>query len=271
MEQQVPVNIPFIILLGGLGMLVLSLGIILMVIIYQKRMLRQQNALQAAETQYQQELLKATIDSQENERERIAKNLHDDVGALLSAVRLNLGRLSLRTKQESDLPVLIRETDGLIDNVLENIRSISSDLVPPVLERFGLAVSLRNLCLQLNTSGLIHTEVQLEGEEYRLPRKAELQLFRITKEVVNNTLKHSGASHIEIMLQHSPGNLQICISHNGKGLTHAQALLLLETQKGLGLKSIESRARSIQALIQYIYIDAQHSKVLITLPVDEKN
>ena len=129
---------------GTAGMLILAGGIIFFVLSYQRRVLRHKLEMQQMDFNYQQLLLEATVESQEKERRRVASELHDGVGAMLSAVKLNLNLLqsTLNGNREA-----ITETKKMLDETIENVRRISKALLPAGLEKVGLTPTLSELCL----------------------------------------------------------------------------------------------------------------------------
>lgn len=245
---------------AGLGMLLLAGSIVLFVLFYQKRMLRIKGDQQQKETEYQRDLLLATIQSQEAERKRIARELHDSVGAMLSTVRLNMARavkLPANERLETDT-----ELKGQLDDTIESVRRISHDLLPPLLEQFGLTRALESMCAK--TEKATGVRFAFKSNDFdRLPMDKELALYRIAQELTNNALKHAEASELKLALHQGKGVLQLNFEDNGVGFDMDQ-----HTDGGLGLKNLESRAHMIGAHIEIRSSPNKGTQAKVTSPND---
>ena len=232
-----------ILIVGILGMFGLALAIVFFFLTYQRRLLKQQQARQEAEARYQQELLRATIRSQEQERRRIGGDLHDEVGALISTSRLYLGQLSpdLTIERQEELQGKIRE---LSDELLKSVRRISHDLKPSVLDKLGLEAALESMADRINESEELRASLQIDIPG-RLDAEVEMVLYRISQELLQNTLKHAGAGNIFIQINVDNSYIQYCYQDDGKGFGDAVSA------EGLGLKNIESRAKSLGGTVQF--------------------
>src|SRR5690349_12110838 len=128
-------QVALIIIVGTVAMLLLSGAVILFMVIYQKRMFQEQVKRQRLELGYQQRLMEAVLESQENERRRLAGELHDSIGGMLSTIRVGLTSIS----KQIDQPEIINQPKQMLDETISTVRNISLDLMPPTLERFGLS------------------------------------------------------------------------------------------------------------------------------------
>ncbi len=224
-----------IIIIGMVVLFLLSLSLIVFFIIYQRRLLSQQKKHQKLESDYQKELLKTSILSQEEERTRIAKELHDDVGAMLTTTKLYFGQISPELSND-ELKSITEKMSGFFDDMIHSVRSISQDLRPVVLEKLGLIEAIQSLTQIINDSGKI--KVHFKNNTIKtIAKSKELNLYRIIQELVTNTLKHAEASTIKIELKNENGVLIVLYEDDGKGLDQKK----LSSKKGLGLKNIESR------------------------------
>jgi signal transduction histidine kinase len=223
-------------------MVLLALSIFFFFITYQKRMLKKQLELNETRARQQEEILQNTISAQEKERKRIAQDLHDEVGAMLSVVKLNVGRI----EKKSEEPVakkLASETKTYLDDVITQVRRISRALLPPSLEKLGLYFALEELCNWVNKSEQLKLECWKSGEQFRFDPNKELAIFRIVQELLNNAIKHSGAGAININSRFSANNnLSISVTDNGKGFEIKEKMVT-----GLGLKNLESRTQIMDA------------------------
>ena len=226
-------------------MFLLALAVILFFIVYQRRLLAQQKKYQEATLQYQRELLKATITSQEKERNRIAKDLHDDVGALLTTTKLYLSQITTETPPEE----LIQTTDkmrNLFDLMIGSVRNISQDLRPAVLQNLGFAEALNSLVQQINDTGNIYIVFKNLATS-QLEKEQELNLYRVVQELIHNTVKHAKASQIELSCEDTVTHLILLYKDDGIGIDPK----VLQASKGLGIKNIESRLSLLQGTITY--------------------
>ncbi len=227
--------------IGTFAMVVLAGAIFFFFVSYQKRLLKKELEINIIRSRQQEEILKNTILSQEKERKRIAQDLHDEVGAMLSVVKLNIS-LFERKSDNPESKELALETKSYIDDVIIQVRRISRALMPPSLERLGLAVAVEELADWVNKSGVIQVDYWCSRIVKRLDSKMELAVFRIIQELVNNAIKHSNASIIFVKLRYSVSGLAVSISDNGKGF---EADKMVKT--GLGLKNLESRSQILDA------------------------
>ncbi len=227
--------------IGTVGMLLLAAGIFFFFITYQKRLLQKQLELNKVKQDQQEEILKNTIQAQEKERKRIAQDLHDEVGAMLSVVKLNVGRIE-RKSEEEKAKILAGETKSYLDDVITQVRRISRALLPPSLEKLGLFFALEELANWVNKSDEIAIECWKGGEQFRFDSNQELSIFRVVQELMNNAIKHSGASLIKMNARFEKNTLAVSLSDNGKGFNLEEM-----TRTGLGLKNLESRTELIGA------------------------
>ncbi len=180
--------------------------------------------------------LRSAIDGQDQERQRLSRELHDGIGQSMIAIRLRLGALEngVPEKIKHNLSSVILLTDNLIDDV----RAISNALMPPALAEFGLTAAVSNLCNNLAENWGISTELIGEIPGQMLGRKARLYVFRIFQEALNNVAKHSGAKTLKIYSVSRENILYISITDDGKGFDEHSSCV----SKGHGLNNIVERA-----------------------------
>ncbi len=231
--------------IGTLGMVLLALSVLFFFITYQKRLLKKQLELNETRARQQEETIQNTISAQEKERKRIARDLHDEVGAMLSVVKLNVSRIEKKS-EEPAAKELAAETKIYLDEVITQVRRISRSLLPPSLEKLGLYFALEELASWINKAEQIKIICWKNGEQFRFDHKKELAVFRIVQESLNNAIKHSGADLIKINVRFSiNNNLMISISDNGKGFNIEEKM-----STGLGLKNMESRTLIMNAKLK---------------------
>jgi signal transduction histidine kinase len=196
------------------------------------------------------EKINAEISTLEKERTRIASDLHDDLGPMLSAVKLLVNNLELTT--EEDKATLAR-TNVYIDDVLLQLRTISNDLVPQALNRKGLVVAVDEFIRELNEKRPMHIDFKYSNDLV-IPATKGIHLWRIIHEVIHNADKHARASQMDISLEEKNEKIILNLHDNGCGFDSKDLTI---AQKGLGLKNILSR---VEALKGHIYIDSTPQK-----------
>lgn len=227
--------------IGTVGMILLAAAIVFFFVTYQKRLLVKQLELNKVKADQQEEILRNTIQAQEKERKRIAQDLHDEVGAMLSVVKLNIGRIEKKSEEEKSKE-LAGETKKYVDDLITQVRRISRALLPPSLEKLGIYFALVEFTNWVNKSELIKIDCWKSGEQIRFDSKDELAVFRIVQELINNAIKHSGAKNIKVNIRFSNNKMNIVLTDNGKGFIIEEKL-----NSGLGLKNLESRTQILGA------------------------
>lgn len=247
------------------GMLTLSLlagGVVLFFVIYQRKTLRQQLMLKEIESIHQEQLLQSNIEELENERKRVAKDLHDEIGGIFSSLKLKIKQIGLVSPDVDES--IKQQTSEIVDAGIISVRRISHDLLPPGLEIFGLSDTLEEFCTKLHAPGIFEMYFQCDLDNPpRLPVDTELDLYRIIQELTNNTIKHSEANSIYLSMQHPENLVVLTFADNGKGFDP----VLLENGKGLGMRSIEARARRFKGKIAWETAPGSGMKVVISVPL----
>jgi len=242
-----------------IALFILALGYVLIFVLYQRKMISKDLQQKKLENEYQKRLLRSAIDSQEAERKRIAHDLHDEIGALLTTSRLYVNQLS-PGRSEEQLKMVSDRINLLFNEMMSNIRRISQDLRPVVLENLGLAEALESIRDSVLAAGIDFNFTQ-KGD-FVLSHDDELTLYRIIQELVTNTLKHAHATRIDLSMEVQATYLHILYADNGVGFAPG------DKADGLGLKSIESRLNLLEATMQKIET-ARGVCFLITMKVSK--
>ena len=228
---------------------------------FYRRKLKQKAAMDAAKIRYNEQKIRAVIESQEEEQRRIARELHDGVGQKLAGLKLNWSSLISGTEIKKVWPDYNNLT-LLIDETAQEVRTISHQMLPKELEQFGLIPSIESL-LEINFKNTgTNTSFSHMGVEERLPYTVELTIYRILQELVSNILKHAHASSIKVELLKRRDRILLIVEDDGIGMN-------LEKMKngGIGVMNIESRVESVQGRVTFESEQEKGTFVTVNIPL----
>ncbi len=231
-KQQSTLNY---ILVGSLAA-VLLLGVLLYRNYRQKQLLQQQKIIEL-EKDRQLMAVDAMLKGQEEERSRLAKDLHDGLGGMLSGVKYSLNNMKDNLIVTPDNMAVFERSLDMIDTSIKELRRVAHNMMPEMLTKFGLNEALKEYCNNVNATQLLKVKYQSFGMDNRLDSSVEIIIYRVVQELLNNILKHAGASETLVQLIREGGRLNILVEDNGKGFDTA----LLEQSKGAGWTNIQSR------------------------------
>jgi signal transduction histidine kinase len=231
-EQRTYLGLTYVIIAA----LVLSLALIGIIFVLLRNKLKRKRELFLREAQIQ-----ATIQSQENERRRFARDLHDGMGQLISALRLALHTIHRDTPLENRIDI-VNKAESLLNDIHHEIRSIAFNLMPQTLVQSGLEPALREMAIRLQDSMNVSIRVTSLDIPERLTELYEISLYRIIQEWTTNIIKYADASIIEIQLIGYEEEINVLIEDNGKGFDAD----VLEKSKGNGWRNIKSRVNLVK-------------------------
>src|SRR5690348_2567769 len=258
-----------VLFIGTMGMLVLTVGLVLFIIFHQRKVSRYQRTLQKMEEEQQKILLNASIKLQEEERQRLAADLHDDAGPLLATARLYLNENLVNQDKATQLQSIFQARQ-IIDDTIQLVRNISHSLMPPTLKNFGLESAVNDLFQKISGSGTINASSRFHEYKERLKPEKELIVFRVVQELINNILKHSNSSFIHLTQNNQNGSCLLRLHHDGRGIVQADFEKLNKSNIGLGLKNISSRLKVAHGNILFEKDASQtYYKVTIEIPRDD--
>ena len=226
-------------------------------IMLQERNQQLSNERQTMAEEQQQEIFRVTLHSQEEERKRIAESLHNGLGQLLYGVKLSLNQISTKNPMPANEDAL-RQTEQLITECIRETRRISHELMPAVLEDFGLKEAMMDICRQL--SGDTKFQCQFTGLDIKLEKDLEVAIYRIIQELMINVLKHAEATHGNVSVEIALRWININVDDNGKGID-ADA-----KSNGIGLPSVKSRVKLLKGDIDITSATGGGTKISIRLP-----
>lgn len=177
------------------------------------------------------------LQGQEEERSRLAKDLHDGLGGLLSGVKFSISNMKDNLIMTPDNMTVFERSLDLIDTSIKELRRVAHNMMPEMLTKFGLDEALKEYCNTINATKLIAVKYQSIGMDERLDKSVEIIIYRIVQELLNNTMKHAAATEAFVQLIKEEKRLNVVVEDNGKGFDKDIA----DTGKGAGLANIRSR------------------------------
>ncbi len=212
-------------------------------------------------------VIQSLIEGADNERSRVAKELHDGLGQHLTAASLNLNSLI------PEISKLGEKNAGKFENgirflktAIEESRNIAHNLMPKAIEDFGIILSLKSLFNQIEKSTKLKINFYENiGEKIRLDMQVELNIFRITQEAINNVIKHADATEIFVQLMLHPNEIIYTFEDNGKGF---DKIILNSGKKGIGIKSMYNRAKAMSGHCDVDSSIDQGTTITIVIPID---
>ncbi len=197
----------------------------------------------SARKELEKRVLIATIETEENERSRFAREIHDGLGPLLSTVKLYVNELEPNGNKEEHM-ANIQYINKLIDEAVSSARNIANNITPKIITDYGLIRSLENFCESINATKLLQISFEHDNLSSGLGSTIELTLYRIITELINNTIKHAQAQQVRIELFQQANHIRLSYRDDGIGFELDEALE--KSDQTLGLKNIISRVRSLK-------------------------
>jgi signal transduction histidine kinase len=225
-----------VIYLSLAALVTLFSALLIIYMLFRNRQKANAEKLAALKQESELKVLMALMEGEEKERSRLARELHDGVGGILSATKMHLSIL----KNEEAVPERSNKFDhtvSMLDNASQEIRTIAHNLSPDILMRYELDAALENFCQKVSNEKL-QVDFYFLGEPLRLKNNFKLIIYRIVQELVNNIIKHAEASHALVQLSLHEQVLSITVEDNGRGFN-------LTENKGLGLHNLKSRVQDI--------------------------
>jgi signal transduction histidine kinase len=248
--------------LGLLAVLIVATGL-MFYFVYNRNKLRHEARLQQEIIKQQDMAAKAIIEAEERERKRIAGDLHDGVGQLCSAIKMNLSGLNNQvTFKDKDAVLAYEKTLAITDEACKEVRNISHQMMPNILLKSGLTVAVRDFLDKIDARRM---QVQLDtfGLNDRLESNTETVLYRVIQETVNNVIKHAKANKLFITLDKDGDGINVTIEDNGIGFdVHDK-----EKFDGIGLKNITSRVEFLKGKVEFDSAPGRGTVVNVWVPL----
>ena len=241
------------------GFLFMFLIIILIVSIarYKKRIIQDLKEKKLMQEVYAKELLRSKLETQEQTFQQIGKELHDNVGQLLSTSRMLIG---LTERELQTPPDTLLTANATLGQAINEIRSLAKSLDKEWLERFSFTENIQTLVERINAGKMIAAEY-IQTTDLSLKNDEQIILFRIVQEAIQNAVKHAGATNMRIQVTQEGQQFNITVSDNGKGFdVHSAA-------KSMGLANMQHRVQLLNGSIAYNSVIDQGTTVAIFLPL----
>lgn len=259
-------EIKLIIIIGIMVMLILAVSFLLVFIINQQKKLQYQQQIQLMNEQQQNQLIEAAVRSEELERHRIAEALHDEVGAILSSSKLHF--TGIRPEQLGEKEKAVYEKGKmLLDEAIHQVRGISHNLHSNILKEFGLNEAIRHFLDKIGKDGLLKTSTAMDPAYTTLNTENDISIYRMLQELVNNVIKHAGATELSLSSALKGGFLTINLVHDGRGLSQERFEKLRFNKEGLGLKNIQNRIILLKGRILFL-ADQGGNSIKIDIPLN---
>lgn len=215
--------------------------ILVTVILYSIYLFNQRKKMQLKDkVHFNQTLLQTQLEIQEQTLKNISEEIHDNIGQVLSVVKLNLN--TFPENLEPSVKNKLTDTEILLSKAIDDLRDLSQSMHGDNFAAIGLQAALEQELRHLQKTGKYNTRLQVGGNKISLPVQKEMVLFRIAQEALNNAIKHSAAKNIEIELLYGPTSLILQVTDDGKGFDATQTA---GGKTGIGLKSMHNRATLI--------------------------
>jgi len=257
-------DLALLVAVGIIFTLIMSSIVILFVYKYisRQKKFNRQNELLLAE--FHKTLLQSQLEIQEQTLNKISQEIHDNIGQVLSLVKLNVGTMDIG--QPEQLAEKIEASKKLLAKAIQDLRDLSRSLNTDYVQQMGLARAIEYELELLRKAGDLKVEFLLKGSPFRTDTQKELILFRIVQEVINNVIKHAAASEVIVELEYQSGQLLLTITDNGQGFDLTPLEQKTNPTFGIGIKNMHSRARLIGAEYSISSTPGKGTTVRLLLP-----
>ena len=215
----------------------------------------------------QQKIISSKIvENQENEQNRIAKEIHDGIGQMLTGLKFSLESINLEDKEKSVQKIEYLKKLSL--DIIKGVRTATFNLMPPELSDHGIVSSLAKLTQEL--SKLTGKEILFYNKtdfDQRMDSLVEINIYRLTQEAINNALKYADSSHIIVQLSHSPKLLSVIIDDNGKGFDVSSVEKKRNSESGMGLLFMKERIQYINGRVFFNSIPGEGTRITFNIPI----
>ena len=229
---------------------------------YKHKQKLQQQRIAELETEKQLAATEAVLKGEEKERTRLAKDLHDGLGGMLSGIKFSFQTMKGNLIMTPDNAQAFERSMDMLDSSIKEMRRVAHNMMPEALVKFGLDTALKDFCNDINKSGALQVSYQSIGlENAAIEQTTSITIFRIVQELINNTMKHAAAKHAIVQVTKSDENISITVEDNGKGFNTT----ILNHSKGIGWTNIQSRVEYLKGKLDVRSEPGKGTSVLIEL------
>ncbi len=237
-------------IIGSVVMILLFGSFFVVLILSQRKKIKYHQSVQQLKEEQQNQLIESAVRSEETERHRIAEQLHDEVGAILSAAKLHVAGINSNNLSEKEAG-LHSKSKELLDEAIQKVRSISHNLHSNILKEFGLNEAIRHF-VKITAGNMIHTNINLDERYSVKDAEGDISTYRLVQELIQNILKHARPTELNVNSRAENNMLFISIEHNGRGLTQHDFESLRFKTDGMGLRNIQNRLILLKGSIEFI-------------------
>ncbi len=233
---------------------------------YKNRQKLQQTRIDELEKEKQLTAIEAVLKGEEQERTRLAKDLHDGLGGMLSGIKHSLSSMKGYMPMTPDHAQAFERNIEMLNSSIKEMRRVAHNMMPEILVRYGLDIALKEFCNELNSSGVINANYQSIGmDKVPIEQTVAVTIYRIVQELVNNTIKHATASAVLVQLNMLAQEqlLTITVEDNGKGFDTA----LLKQSSGMGWSNIQNRVDFLKGKLDVNSAPGKGTSVLIEINI----
>ncbi|MBS1512483.1 MAG: hypothetical protein JST86_16685 [Bacteroidetes bacterium] len=221
----------------GTAILMLLMGLLLFRNFRQKQKLQQQR-INELETEKKLTATEAVLKGEEQERTRLAKDLHDSLGGMLSGIKYSMNSMKGNLILTPETAQAFERSMDMLDSSIKEMRRVAHNMMPEALVKFGLDTALKDFCNDINQSGALKVTYQSIGvSNTAIDQTAAITIYRIVQELINNTMKHAAAKSAIVQVSKTNGQISVTVEDDGKGFDP----VILQSAKGIGWTNIQSR------------------------------
>jgi two-component system, NarL family, sensor kinase len=205
---------------------------------YKQKQKLQQQRINELEAEKQLAATEAVLKGEEQERTRLAKDLHDGLGGMLSGIKYSFQTMKGNLVMTPENHQAFERSMDMLDSSIKEMRRVAHNMMPEALVKFGLDTALKDFCNDINQSGALQVNYQSIGmENQSIEQTSAIAIYRIVQELINNTMKHAAAKTAIVQVSKTNGEISITVEDDGKGFNP----LILQSAKGIGWSNIQSR------------------------------
>lgn len=249
------------------GAAVLLIFLLLVYRNYRSRQKLQNARIEELEKEKQLTATEAVLKGEEQERTRLAKDLHDGLGGMLSGIKYSLNNMRENLIMSADNALAFERSIDMLDSSIKEMRRVAHNMMPELLVKYDLNTALREFCAEIDRSAVLHVSYQSIGmDKVQLDQTMAVTIYRIVQELVNNSIKHAAAKNLLVQLHASDTDklLSLTVEDDGRGFDPS----ILKQAKGIGWNNIKNRVDFLKGKVDINTAEGKGTSVLIELNLD---